>query len=71
MICDVCVQIVLKQLQGDAGCPVDGMLRVCCHDRPKCETKLMLDAIHKFTIPNRNAKNDYSCLQAIQDVDGI
>jgi hypothetical protein len=65
MLCDICVEKIIKQLQFEADCPTDMMWRECERKGCKRDYERMLSFIHKFTLPDKTAKNAYSCLQDI------
>jgi hypothetical protein len=61
MLCDACVEIVLKALVREAGC-ITNLLGNCCTNK-ECERSRLMDGIHKFTKPNPDARNEYSALK--------
>ena len=66
MICRSCVMIIIKELEARSGNPIDGMSRFC--DKPEnCESSRLRDAINKYTLPNKEAKNKYAFLKTITD----
>jgi hypothetical protein len=64
MICRSCVKILIKEMEGRSGNPIDGMLRSC--DNPdSCEAERLRQAINKYTLPNPEAKNEYAFLKKL------
>lgn len=61
MLCDACVEIVLRSLAQEAGCPTNMMGWYC--NNPECERGRIMDSIHRFTKPNLEARNEYSALK--------
>jgi len=64
MICNDCVEILIKEMHARSSNPVNCMANYCL-DPKKCECKRLRECIEKYILPNRETKNEYAFLKKL------